>query len=262
MDIYGALEAPLDIGALREAVPELGLAKGLEQGPFHHLDVFGHTLEVIHRIERELEEGRIGAEVREDRIDALRLVGLLHDIAKPLTRGEYEGKVMFVAHDTLGARLAYRICRRLGASAGATDLVTSLTALHLKIGFMGNPRSDYPPERLVRAAGPFGEELAVLCWADRLAAQGPRLNDEHIERHRSLCKEFLQASRDSGPYVMPDYGKMRGRIEALGQGLLGTNIEPVTAPDVGYVAGCARLLEARSMGPDDALGYATARIAR
>jgi hypothetical protein len=30
--------------------------------------------------------------------------------------------------------------------------VTTLTALHLKIGFMGNPRSDYTPERLALAA--------------------------------------------------------------------------------------------------------------
>lgn len=243
MDIYGALKAPPDVGALLEAVPELELAKGLEQGPFHHLDVLGHTLEVVRGIERELEERRIGAKVREDRAEALLLAGLLHDIAKPLTRGEYEGKVIFVAHDSLGARLAHRICRRLGVSAGATDLAISLTALHLKIGFMGNPRTDYPPERLVRAAGPFGEELAVLSWADRLAAQGPRLNDEHIERHRALCEEFLEASRERGPYDEPDYGWLAGELE-LG-----------TAADAGYAAARLRLLEARGLEGEAALRY-------
>ena len=243
MEIYEALEFPVDVGALLKAVPELELAKGLGQGPFHHLDVFGHTLEVIGWIEQELKEGRIGAEVRQDRLDALRLVGLLHDIAKPLTRGEYEGKIMFVAHDTLGARLAHRICRRLDVSAEATDLVTSLTALHLKIGFMGNARTDYPPQRLVRAAGPFGEELAVLSWADRLAAQGPRLNDEHIERHRMLCEEFLEASRENGPYVVAEYQDL---TEELGL-KIGT--------DAGYAAARLRLLEARGLGREAALGY-------
>lgn len=243
MEIYEALEPPLDVGALLKAVPELELAKGLGQGPFHHLDVFGHTLEVGHWIEQELEEGRIGAEVREDRIDALRLVGLLHDIAKPLTRGEYEGKVMFVAHDTLGAQLTHRICRRLDVSAEATDLVTSLTALHLKIGFMGSARSDYPPQRLVRAAGPFGEELAVLSWADRLAAQGPRLNDEHIERHRMLCEEFLEASRENGLHAVVEYGDL---AEELGLKI---------GADVGYAAARLRLLEARGLGRETALQY-------
>ena len=243
MEIYEALEPPVDVGALLKAVPELELAKGLGQGPFHHLNVFGHTLEVVGWIEQELKEGRIGAEVRQDRLDALRLVGLLHDIAKPLTRGEYEGKVMFVAHDTLGARLAHRICRRLDASAETTDLVTSLTTLHLKIGFMGNARTDYPPERLVRAAGPFGEELAVLSWADRLAAQGPRLNDEHIERHRMLCEEFLEASRENGPYAVAEYQDL---AEELGF---------EAGADAGYAAARLRQLEARGLGREEALGY-------
>ncbi len=233
----------MSIGALLEAVPELELAKGLGQGPFHHLDVFGHTLEVVRGIERELEERRIGADVLEERIDALRLVGLLHDVAKPLTRGEYEGKVTFVAHDSLGARLAHRICRRLGVDAGATDLITSLTALHLKIGFMGNPRTDYPPQRLVRAAGPFGEELAVLSWADRLAAQGPRLSDEHIERHRALCEEFLEASREHGPYAVPDYERLADKLYLTPKA------------DVGWAAARLRLLEARGLKREKALGY-------
>lgn len=235
-NIYEALTTPLDEAALLEAVPELRLAKGIEQGPFHHLDVFGHTLEVVRGVERELEERRTGAEVREDRVDALRLVGLLHDIAKPLTRGEYEGKVMFVAHDTLGARLAYRICRRLDAGAGTTDLVTSLTALHLKIGFMGNERSDYPPRRLALAAGPFGEELAVLSWADRLAAQGPRLKQEHLDRHQELCAEFLSVSRQHGPYPTPDYKDFVG----------GANGAESSA-DAGYSAGRARLAASRGV---------------
>ncbi|MDQ4105731.1 MAG: HD domain-containing protein [Actinomycetota bacterium] len=243
MRIYEALRPPLDVGPLLEVVPELELAKGLEQGPFHHLDVFGHTLEVVRGIEREFDEARLGADVREDRTDALRLVGLLHDVAKPLTRGEYEGKVMFVAHDSLGARLVHRICRRLDASAETTDLVATLTALHLKIGFMANPRTDYPPQRIVWAAGPFGEELAVLSWADRLAAQGPRLNDEHIERHRALCEKFLEASREQGPHAMPDYESL---AEKLGL---------AEAADVGYATSGLRALEARGLGREVALGY-------
>ena len=225
---------------LRE-VPELTLAEGQSQGPFHHLDTLGHTLEVVRRVEAELEDGRLGAEVGEDARIGLRLVGLLHDVAKPVTRTEYEGRAIFVAHDTLGARLAQAICRRLGISARDTDLVTTITTLHLKIGFMSNERSDYPPRRLVRAAGPFGEELAVLCWADRLAAQGPRLKAEHIERHRELCVEFLKRYRDAGPHPETDYAELSEKL-----GL------PSEA-DVGYAAGRARLLASRGLGEEEAL---------
>ena len=243
MSIYEALEPPLDAETLLREVPELRLASGQGQGPFHHLDTFEHILETVRAIERELAEGWIGARVGEEGREALLIVGLLHDIAKPITRGEVEGRVLFVAHDTLGARLAHRVCQRLGLPARLTDLVTTLTALHLKIGFMGNPRSDYPPERVARAAGPFGEELAVLSWADRLAAQGPRLRSEHIERHRELCLEFLRKSRELGPYPEPDYEGLAGRLDY-----------PPDA-DVGYAASRMRLLSARGIEKDKALEF-------
>ena len=222
-------------------MPELRLAQNQGQGPFHHLDTLEHILETVRGVERELAEDRIGARVDEEGCRGLRVVGLLHDMAKPVTRGEVEGRVLFVAHDTLGARMAHRVCRRLGLSARITDLAVTLTALHLKIGFMGNPRSDYAPGRLARAAGPFGEELAVLSWADRLAAQGPRLKPEHVERHRELCVEFLQASRDLGPYPEPDYERLASQMNNS------------RAADTGYAASRTRLLTARGLPEDAAL---------
>ncbi|MDP8953015.1 MAG: HD domain-containing protein [Actinomycetota bacterium] len=241
MPLREALEHPLDAQTLLREVPELRLARNQEQGPFHHLDTLEHMLETVRGIEKELGEGQIGARVGEESREELLIVGLLHDIAKPVTRGEVEGRVLFVAHDTLGARLAVGVCRRLGLSARLTDLVTTLTALHLKIGFMGSPRSDYSSERLALAAGSFGEELAVICWADRLAAQGPRLRSEHIERHRELCLEFLRKSRSLGPYPEPDYESL---ADLLGR--------PSDA-DVGYAASRVRLLCARGVKKDKAL---------
>ena len=241
--LRGALEPPLDVGALLGAVPELSLARGVEGSPYHHLDTFEHVLEVVRGVERELAEGRVGARVAPGRVRALRLAAALHDVAKPVTRGELEGRVLFVAHDSLGAALARRVCRRLGVHAGTADLAATLTALHLKIGFMGNPRTDYPPARLARAAGPFGEELAVLSWADRLAARGPRLKPEHVERHRELCADFLRESRRLGPHPEPDYAGLAGRLSS-----------DVPAADVGYAASLVRLLVARGMEEPAALG--------
>ncbi|HSL00207.1 MAG TPA: HD domain-containing protein [Rubrobacteraceae bacterium] len=238
-----ALEPPLDEKEILEAVPELSLARGLGQGPFHHLDVFDHTLEVLRGVERELAAGRPGARVRGDRVEGLRLAALLHDVAKPVTRGEVDGRVLFVSHDSLGAAVVREVCRRLGLSAQLTDLAATLTALHLKIGFMRSDHSDYPPGRLARAAGPFGEELAVLSWADRLAAQGPRLERKHLERHRSLCAEFLTASRDLGPHPEPVYEKL---VRQLGL---------TTGADGGYAASRLRLFEARGLGEEAALAH-------
>jgi len=242
LDLRAALEPPLDLAGLLDAVPELSLARELEGSPYHHLDTLDHVLEVVRGIERELEENRVGARVREKHLQGLRLAALLHDVAKPVTRGELEGRVLFVSHDSLGALMVRCIGRRLGLSAWDTDLVATLTALHLKIGFMGNPRTDYPPERLARAAGPFGEELAVLSWADRLAAQGPRLKPEHLERHEELCTSFLRASRGLAPHAEPDYAALEGVLSSA-----------ASAADVGYLASYLRLLVARGTGEKSAL---------
>jgi poly(A) polymerase len=236
LDLRVALESPLDLAGLLEAVPELSLARELEGSPYHHLDTLDHVLEVVRGVERELGEGRIGARVREDRVWGLRLAALLHDVAKPVTRGELEGMVLFVSHDSLGSIMVRHIGRRLGLPAGETDLTATLTALHLKIGFMGHPRTDYPPERLSHAAGPFGEELAVLSWADRLAAQGPRLKPEHLERHEELCTHFLRVSRESGPHPDPDYTALEA------ERFYDSDAE------VGYAASYRRLLAARGTG--------------
>ena len=233
MDLGAALEPPLDLAGLLESVPELSLSRELEGSPYHHLDTLDHVLEVVRGVERELEEGRVGARVRDDRVRGLRLAALLHDVAKPVTRGELEGRVLFVSHDSLGAAMVRRIGGRIGLSAGETDLTATLTALHLKIGFMGYPKTDYPPERLARAAGPFGEELAVLSLADRLAAQGPRLKPEHLERHEELCTQFLCVSRGLGPHPAPDYAAPEDENSGASDA------------DVGYAASYQRLLEAR-----------------
>ena len=243
MDLHEALGPPLDVGRLLDTVPELSLTRGLEQSPYHHLDTFEHTLEVVRGVERELEEARLGARVAEVRVEGLRLAAALHDVAKPVTRGEVEGRVLFVSHDSLGARLVREICRRLGFSAALTDLAATLTALHLKIGFMESDRTDYSPGRLARGAGPFGEELAVLSWADRLAAQGPRLKPEHVERHEALCARFLSASRALGPYPDPDYRALARRLGPAG---------PADPADVGYAASRLRLLASRGTGGEEA----------
>ena len=247
--LLAALEPPVDTALFLEAVPELTLARGLEGSPYHHLDTLDHVLEVVRRVEEEREKDRLGARVRPGRVEGLRLAALLHDVAKPVTRGELEGRVLFVAHDSLGAQLAGRICRRLDVPAGWADLAVTLTALHLKIGFMQNGRTDHPPERLVRAAGPFGEELAILSLADRLAAQGPRLKPEHIERHVALCADFLEESRRLGPHPEADY-------EALADALPPDAREA----DAGRAAAYARLLAPRGLDPEASRIAAIARI--
>src|ERR1044072_6793906 len=95
-----------------ELLPELEALKGVEQNPYHHHDVWGHTLEVLEQliaVEHDLQavfgahadaEARTGGQ-------AGRLAPLLHDAGKPATRAvSPEGRVLFWGHDQLGATIS------------------------------------------------------------------------------------------------------------------------------------------------------------
>jgi poly(A) polymerase len=209
------LELLDELGLTAAVLPELEALRGVEQGPNHHLDVHGHTLAVLERtleVEADLERfaGGRAAEVQAlldeplademSRGTALRLGALLHDIGKPATRGERDGYVTFIGHDSTGAEIVGRICRRLRASGRLTQHLQALTRHHLRLGFMVH-EAPLPPRRVheyLRATQPVAADVTLLTVADRLSARGsgPFATEEAIEAHLELAREMLAAALD------------------------------------------------------------------
>ena len=106
------------LGLLRVVLPELHDLHDVEQSGYHHLDVYGHTIEVLARqveLEGRLDElfGELAPRLRAvldepladdlSRGQAIRLGALLHDVGKPATRGvRPDGRVTFIGHDAAG----------------------------------------------------------------------------------------------------------------------------------------------------------------
>jgi putative nucleotidyltransferase with HDIG domain len=196
-------------------LPELAALRGVEQGPNHHLDVHGHTLAVLEQtleVEGDLDRfaGERAAETRAlldeplademTRGTALRFGAVLHDIAKPQTRGERGGYVTFIGHDREGAEMVGGVCRRLRASRALTDHLRGLTLHHLRLGFLVH-EAPLPPRRVheyLRATGPVAVDVTLLTVADRLSARGggPFATDEAIEAHLDLARDMLAAALD------------------------------------------------------------------
>jgi tRNA nucleotidyltransferase/poly(A) polymerase len=207
-------EDPLDglarldaVDASEVVLPELTGQRGVEQNRYHHLDVHDHTLEVLRRtVELERDPSPLGphagaalAVLREPLADdltrgqALRFGALLHDAAKPQTRGETgEGRITFMGHDAAGAELAYEALGRLRASQRLRDHVAALTRHHLRLGFLVHrrPLSRRDVHAYLRACEPVEVDVTVLSVADRLATRGDR-SDEAIARHVELAQELL-----------------------------------------------------------------------
>jgi poly(A) polymerase len=209
-----------ELGATPVVLPELEALQGVEQNRYHHLDVYGHTLEVLERVVeltaadgRELERAgawiaphgrKVAALLGEPLADgltrgeALRWGALLHDAAKPLTRETRlaDGRVTFIGHDVRGAELARAVLGRLRASERLRAHVAALVRHHLRAGFLVHepqPLSRRTVFAYMRACAPVEVDVTLLSVADRLATRGDRA-DESTEAHLRLIEGLLADS--------------------------------------------------------------------
>jgi tRNA nucleotidyltransferase/poly(A) polymerase len=207
-DPLRGLELMDELGITAVVIPELAELRGVEQSRYHHLDVYAHTLAVLSEvveIERSPER-HLGACAGEadgflstplanglTRWQALRFAALLHDIAKPQTRGVTpEGRVTFMGHDRAGSATAGEILTRLRASARLRDHVAALVRNHLRLGFLVHqrPLDRRAVYRYLDETDPVGVDVTVLSVADRLATRGER-SEEAIAAHVGLAERLL-----------------------------------------------------------------------
>jgi putative nucleotidyltransferase with HDIG domain len=129
------------------------------------------------------------------RADALRWGALLHDAAKPLTRGVRpgDGRVTFIGHDERGATLAREVLGRLRTSERLRAHVAALARHHLRLGFLVHepqPLSRRTVFSYLRATDPVEVDVTLLSIADRLATRGDRAQ-EAIAAHLAVAKDML-----------------------------------------------------------------------
>ena len=203
------------LGALRVVLGELAALRGVEQSPYHHADVYEHTLEVLDRaVELTVSPGgeaalalgsnagRAEALLAEPLADemtrgqALRWGALLHDAAKPLTREvrPQDGRVTFMGHDRLGAELSREVLGRLRSSERLRAHVAGLVRHHLRLGFLVHepqPLSRRTMYRYLHSCAPVQADVTLLSVADRLATRG-RSSERAIEAHLRLAAGVLE----------------------------------------------------------------------
>jgi poly(A) polymerase len=217
--VIEGLELAERLGLVAAVLPELDALHGVEQSPYHHLDVHGHTIEVLRQsleIERDPEPvfrelaPRVGAALAEPladeltRAQALRFAALLHDIGKPATRRVLpNGRISFIGHDSVGEEMVGEVCRRLRSSERLRVFLAAIARHHLVLGFMVHerPLSRTAVYRYLTTCSPVELEVTVLSCADRLATRGRKADAAiaaHLELARELTAEAL-AWREQGP---------------------------------------------------------------
>ncbi|MFN3821613.1 MAG: CCA tRNA nucleotidyltransferase [bacterium] len=224
-----AMELLINSDLMDIIIPEVTAMMGVEQkGSHRHKDVLIHSLKVMHNV----------VSVTSDPI--LRLAALLHDVGKPLTKrfNPQEGWT-FHGHEIVGARLAWRIGRRLHLGKEELRKLTTLVRLHMRpVNLVGEEVTDSAIRRLMVDVGPYLEDQMILCRADITTARAHLVatylkNFEQIQQRmadvtaRDKMRQFQSPIKGDeimsicgirpGPYI----GVLKGRIEeAILDGLI------------------------------------------
>lgn len=199
------------LGLLEQFAPEFQDMVGVEQGTYHHLDVWEHSLLVLDNVG----PGNL----------TLSLAALLHDVAKPATRFlDEENNTRFFGHESLGAQMAYRMLQRLKFSGEQIQKVVLLVRNHMRLGSMPE-FSASAARRLIRDMDGEVEDLLVLVDADTRALR-PGLHTLDLTPIRRRLSEVRQAtpretleSPLSGEEIMEilslDPGPEVGRLKSM-----------------------------------------------
>ena len=165
----------LDLNLIHQFAPEFESTVGFEQGNFHHLDVWGHTLLVL----KNAGPGDL----------ELSLASLLHDIAKPNTMTVDEnGRIRFFTHEVVGADMARDILKRLRFPSDEIESVAKLIRNHMRLG-SSKVFSASAARRLVRDMGDQLETFLQLVQADR-DAHKPGFIELDLDAIRARIEEI------------------------------------------------------------------------
>ncbi len=222
------------VGLLTAIIPELNVMKGVEQPKEHYWSVLDHSMETMATVGFMLRESEWkyvsrdvlsktlwSSEIQKhfgeavssgsNRGQLLKLAGLLHDIAKPLTKTvEKTGRVRFLGHAKEGAAISARILHRLRFSGKEIRLVESLVYHHLRPAQMAN--EGLPTSRAIyrffRDTEDAGLDVLFLALADYLATHGPKLDVGEWQQHNQLIiyiyNEYLAQQTKTLPAKLID----------------------------------------------------------
>lgn len=141
-----ALNDLMQSGLFEIIAPEVLPMVDCEQGKWHHLNVWDHTMLVLRNLPA-------------DASLELRLSALFHDVAKPATRSiDAQGNTRFFGHETEGAAMTWEILSRWKFPNRTILRVANLVKGHMRLGTM-TQLSQPAARRLVRD---FDEDLPLL----------------------------------------------------------------------------------------------------
>lgn len=176
------------LGAMAILLPESLPMRTTSQPLPHRFDVWEHSLRTVEAADAlvaraaglEPGGGEIAAHLAErlgagmTRAGGLKLAALLHDVAKPETRAEIDGRVRFLGHEVRGAARAAAVASRLRLSRRASAAIERLVRHHLRPMHLAQAGTltRRARHRFFRDLGDEARDLLLLATADAAGLGG------------------------------------------------------------------------------------------
>ena len=189
---------------LKIILPEVEIMRGVAQGPYHHLDVWQHTLETIRQLEILIKELKNNKEIQDylnesisserRRYALIKLGALLHDIGKPYALRREEGKIKFHGHERIGLQMTESIVKRLKLSNDELDSLRKMVLWHLRPGYLADneqitPRATF---RYFRDTAQEGVSTLLISLADQRATRGPLTSKKSRLHHERVVLDLIR----------------------------------------------------------------------
>ncbi|RYG19799.1 HD domain-containing protein [bacterium] len=193
----------MSLGLLDVFAPMLRPMVGSEQGHWHHLDVWDHSLLVLRHV------AALGDET-------LSWAALLHDVAKPETKTvDSQGHTRFFGHEEVGSRRTEELLRSLRFSTREIEPIARLVRNHMRLGTFDG-FTPAAARRLLRDLGEDTERLLELVEADA-SSLAPGVRKLELTPIRERLDEVRRAT-PAGSLVSPLSGKEIMEITGLPPG--------------------------------------------
>jgi poly(A) polymerase len=191
-------------GVLQIVIPQVRVMHHVRQGGYHHLDVWGHSLETVKKLDLLL--GRIAGQkdcvayldeaISGDRRRRalIKLAALLHDIGKPEAFEVKQGKTMFHGHERIGRQIADTVSDKLKLSTREKFALDTIIFWHLRPGYLGDNETltERAVFRYFRDTGEEAASVLLVSVADQRATRGPMATLKSRRRHERISFELLR----------------------------------------------------------------------
>lgn len=193
-------------------MPEINTMRGVYQGPYHHLDIWKHTLESVKQFEGIVAEmarkkeiaGYLDEQIAggRRRLALTKLALILHDIGKPPTLRRAKGKISFHGHERAGLVFVETICRRLKLSNEEVRAIKTMVLWHLRPGYLGDLKeiTSRAIFRYFRDTAQEALAVLLLSMADQRATRGPLSTPASGRQHERtalfLIKKYFKSKKE------------------------------------------------------------------